>query len=508
MTEQATAVAGDENTAPAGGGVPKAAPARARREGLRRALRIGIIRDGRVVLERVLKGTSRVTIGKAPRNTLAIPFAFVPPAVTMFDVRDGRPHLRFVRGMDGRVAVGDEVLRLHEVAARKLARHEGNAWYLPLDEHSRGKVVLGDVNVLYQVVAQGAAAPQLDWRKSAPPWWQRLDRPLFLALFLSLLFQGGTAGYGRYWWEMTGQFLEKEEKEQRRRERISVEVVTRKPDKEPSVDLTPPESPAEEGQGAFSDAADEAPQPEDVAADAPPPPAGAAKREEDLDPAARYQRRLEHVKSDTILKFTGGGPRGTPVLGGSVTGDDLAAAAFGGGDPNFVAMDPGSTRMFRGVPAAAMAEGDGSGGGGGGYRKLSGKGGGKYTGAIKTGKVETAQKDPEVKVKVHVSGELGAKGGVGQLDKDAVASVFRRRRSAVRRCYEESLRTNPNVQGKVTIQFTIGTAGRITTISVTADTTGDSKVADCIMRNVKSWRFDPPERGSVTFSYPFVLSRG
>jgi len=80
--------------------------------------------------------------------------------------------------------------------------------------------------------------------------------------------------------------------------------------------------------------------------------------------------------------------------------------------------------------------------------------------------------------------------------------------SAIRICYERSLKVNPDVQGKVTIRFTIGRAGTITDIQITENTTGDAAIGTCIAQKVRAWRFSPPDEGEVTFSYPFLLQKG
>jgi len=97
-------------------------------------------------------------------------------------------------------------------------------------------------------------------------------------------------------------------------------------------------------------------------------------------------------------------------------------------------------------------------------------------------------------------------GGLGKLDGSSVTRVLRRRAGAFRACYERRRKVNPNLKGKVVIRFKIGTAGRIASIKVTGNSTGDSGVASCITGKVRSWRFPAPLHGSVTFTYPIVLS--
>ena len=109
------------------------------------------------------------------------------------------------------------------------------------------------------------------------------------------------------------------------------------------------------------------------------------------------------------------------------------------------------------------------------------------------------------KAKVRLHAERKA-GGRGTLSGAAVSRVFRRRASAFRICYERRLRVNPNLSGKVTLRFTIGSAGRITRIGVSSNSTGDRVLGTCIVGKVRAWRFPKPVGGSVTFTYPVMLN--
>ena len=477
-----------------------------------KVLRVGIIQGGRIVEERILRKVTPVSIGQSPRNTFAIPIAHLPASYSIFEVKGGQYQLRFVRGMEGRVSLDGDVVHLKTLVERKLVQASGKHYLYRLDEESRGKVVLGDITLLFQFVPPPPPVSKMQLPAVVTePWWRRIDGVFAAILAVSLLLQGGAVGGLEYWWTTIGQFEKKIRPRQNIREVLSVEIAQRVDEEETPLDtrlLEPADTDSEEETEAFSDDEEDLPTAEDLEIKVEPPKAmaeGAPKGGPagPDDAKKRYERQLTHVRQATILKFVGsagddsGGPPNTLAEG--ATGAKLSDAWRA--KSGVAVASPGEHRMYQGVPKAAKTE-DGD----GGYRKLASKG--KYTGEIKTGEVKTAQKGPEVKVKVRVGGELGSKTGVGQIDKQSVASVFLRRRSAIRRCYEASLRSNPDVQGKIIIQFTIGTAGRITNISVTSDTTGDGAIAQCIVGRVKGWRFDPPERGSVTFSYPFILSRG
>ena len=89
-----------------------------------------------------------------------------------------------------------------------------------------------------------------------------------------------------------------------------------------------------------------------------------------------------------------------------------------------------------------------------------------------------------------------------------MASAIKRRKTAIRRCYEEALRSDSGVGGKLLVEFTVGSRGRVTSSRVVKDTTKSSSVGSCLLRRLGQWRFPVPDDGnSVTVRYPFVFSR-
>ena len=78
---------------------------------------------------------------------------------------------------------------------------------------------------------------------------------------------------------------------------------------------------------------------------------------------------------------------------------------------------------------------------------------------------------------------------------------------AIKACYEQGLKRNQGLAGKVTVEFTIQPAGSLTGVKATENTLGDADVASCILGRIGTLRFQPgPTGGSVTFSYPFVFA--
>jgi TonB family protein len=98
-------------------------------------------------------------------------------------------------------------------------------------------------------------------------------------------------------------------------------------------------------------------------------------------------------------------------------------------------------------------------------------------------------------------------GGSGEFDAKLVTAEVKKRLRAIQICYEQQLRRNPGLQGKVVVEFTIEQSGTVSKATATANTTNDPAVASCVVDTVKRFRFNPgPEGGSVTYSYPFVFA--
>ncbi len=94
------------------------------------------------------------------------------------------------------------------------------------------------------------------------------------------------------------------------------------------------------------------------------------------------------------------------------------------------------------------------------------------------------------------------------LDMDAIAAVIARNSGQIRFCYEQGLQGDPNLSGRVAVNFTIGGNGSVTMANIGNSTLASKIVEDCIMLRLKSWKFPLPQGGvDVKVSYPFNLRR-
>jgi TonB family protein len=94
----------------------------------------------------------------------------------------------------------------------------------------------------------------------------------------------------------------------------------------------------------------------------------------------------------------------------------------------------------------------------------------------------------------------------GSLDKEIIRRIIRRHINEVKYCYQTELQANPNLYGRVMIQFTIMATGNVMSSNVQSSTMGNAKVESCIANAVRRWTFPKPKGGGIVIvSYPFVL---
>ncbi len=97
----------------------------------------------------------------------------------------------------------------------------------------------------------------------------------------------------------------------------------------------------------------------------------------------------------------------------------------------------------------------------------------------------------------------------GALDKDIIRRIVRAHINEVRYCYNQGLARDPSLTGRVAVQFTIGPTGKVPVAVVAKTSLTDRKVANCIAKAVKRWKFPkPPGGGNAVVTYPFVLTPG
>lgn len=96
---------------------------------------------------------------------------------------------------------------------------------------------------------------------------------------------------------------------------------------------------------------------------------------------------------------------------------------------------------------------------------------------------------------------------VGSLSKAEISREIRRNLPRFKHCYEKQLNSNPNLEGKVAVYFTIAPNGRVARASARESSMDNKKVVACTIKVMRSLEFPKPRGGGVVVvTYPFLFA--
>jgi TonB family protein len=97
----------------------------------------------------------------------------------------------------------------------------------------------------------------------------------------------------------------------------------------------------------------------------------------------------------------------------------------------------------------------------------------------------------------------------GSLDKEIIRRVIRRHINDVKACYERELAGQPDLGGRIEVEFTIGGTGQVVASTLADSTMGNRQVEACVVKAVREWEFPKPLGGGiVVVKYPFNFTPG
>jgi hypothetical protein len=94
----------------------------------------------------------------------------------------------------------------------------------------------------------------------------------------------------------------------------------------------------------------------------------------------------------------------------------------------------------------------------------------------------------------------------GHLPPELIQRTVRQNFGRFRMCYEQGLTRNPSLTGRVEVRFLIDSSGAVARASQGASDLPDSGVTSCIVKAFYGLSFPAPETGTVSVSYPLMLS--
>jgi hypothetical protein len=190
-----------------------------------------------------------------------------------------------------------------------------------------------------------------------------------------------------------------------------------------------------------------------------------------------------------LLNSGAGGDPSKPSARGNMWGDEIGDS-FGAGGLGLSGVGESGGRG-EGIGLGSVgAIGHGAGTGTGqGFGSGHGRLGGRHR-----------AKPPQVR--------MGATQVSGRLPPEVIQRIVRQNFGRFRLCYENGLRANPNLQGRVSVRFVIGRDGTISNVQNGGSDLPDSGVVSCVTRAFYGITFPQPEGGIVTVTYPILFTPG
>jgi TonB family protein len=446
-----------------------------------KVLRIGLVSNGRVMEERVIKQRTTVTVGPSEKSNFVLAAPQLAPQFKLFELIGADYHLNFLDGMTGRVALATGITDL--AALRGQARRVGNMYQVKLTEDARGKVVIGDTTFLFQFVApppvqprpqlplavQGGLANQIDWTL------------MVLVAFSFLLHFGFVGAMYSDWMDppvSEGSVADLVDM----MKSLAPPPVEDKPDEKPDDTKVADTKPTDKPTASNNKPSGGTPAAGGGAAG----PKGSSVSDAK---AAALSQQAEAMNMQMLAAFGG-----QSSVQGALNRSDVPPVDLSGAAQSSAGVAAGNGELKMGTGGAPVQGGGGKGNG------LSGIGG--------TTKGEGG------------SGQAGGGRDVGGPKGDAFASghsatvpvnnadrVIAGLRGRFRSCYQQGLNTDPNMEGKVVISAKIGPNGEVENASVASNQGLSSSVASCIQRAVRNAQFDAPGGSGSTLNIPVTFKK-
>lgn len=434
-----------------------------------KVLRIGLVREGRVLEERVVQRRVHVTVGASEKCTFVLPQRGLPSHFKLFELVEGQYVLNFLDDMTGRVALPTGISELQQLKGQVRRSSEGT-YQLRLTEDARGKVVIGDTTFLFQFVSPPPVQPKPQLPVAVLRGGASIDwRTTIIAAFA---FLGHFLAIGAMYSDWLDPVVDEE---------LSLAGLV------DSFDKLPPPPPVEEQVEEVQEDATETAEPtkEPVRKPSSGKPSEAKGSGGSMSAAevAALSNELDQLSMLTLGALSAVGPATAGVLqGGDVpTGALDAAAASNAG----VGVGGG---LKLGSGGGAIRPGQGGGLGSIGSTSKGTDGG--------TGTVQQVQ-GPKGNASVSSSVSVGSVSNA--------QSVIAGMRAGFRRCYQQALDQNPDIQGSIRLTIRVGPGGEVTGVSSSSSGNLPGSVIACVEARARAGQFAPPDGGSAIVEAPITL---
>ena len=430
----------------------------------------------------IVREGGEFTVGQRGDNDLTLYGKNYPKRHKLFLQRNGGFFIKLRPYIDGKISLDDSTLNIKELFLHDVLPRKGNDYLVKLSPRKQGFLIVGDAKIDFefkQIAVKPAAAPAFNMAAFS---WQRAALKsltsdlMFKAIFLFLVLLNAFIIYAFKDYKVN---LQAKFDIEKMPERLAKFII--KPP-EISVSATSSLSSAlDDSQGETKKKSDENEDSNQKGSARKP---GDRKRGGNPAASAGLLGLLagsgESGKSSSIVdalvdkglvadlnNIVGGGTHLKVTKGGSKNGNDPLDQLIGTGGSG--GIDDFLSAMEEDVPQV----------------KLN-----------KKAKVDL----------VKPSKMTGSAEALGRRTDSSVMQVVLSRQGRITYLYEKYLKRNPNLRGKVSIEFTIAANGFVTLATIIESTINHPELERDLLNLIKHLKFDPIPSGNVTTIFPFQFS--
>ena len=431
-----------------------------------KVIRLGVVRGGRVVEERIIKQRVTVTVGSSETAMFLVSAPAFPASFALFERVGDDYVLNVLEGMKGRLALADGITDLQSLRAQRVK----------LTGDSRGKVVIGDTTLLFQFVAPPPvqARPQLPLGVKSGLAGKSDWSLTFIAAFSFLVHFGVVGAMYSDWSDpIVGERLDVAGLVELM-SRIPPPPVVEVQEQSPSLATLPPKPVAPKAPTEPAKRSDQA------APNSPSASHGPLNNEK----SAALAARADAMQIQILVSLEGGPAVEGALRRSNIPGIDLSSAAE---KSSGAVRGDSELKTTSGGPTSATND-----------RGLSALGGPtKADGTVKDAGKQTATAGPTGVAEV---GRSTASVAVPNAD-GTVAGL----RGRFRSCYQTGLLSDASMSGKVLISAKIGPNGEVVSSDVATISGLSPSVAQCIAGVVKRATFSAPGGSGSTLQIPVTF---
>lgn len=428
----------------------------------------------------VVRQGGKFTIGQRGDNDLTLYGQHFPKRYTLISQKNGAYLLNIQPFIEGKISMQDSTLHIHDLLKHDILPRKGNDRFVKLTPGKQGTLSIGDVRIDFafkQIAVQESTLP----KTTVFSWHRAVVRNitsdlLFKFVFLFLLTLNILILYALKDYEVN---IEKKFDIEKMPERLAKFIIA------PPEEIIPVET---QSLAANTENAE----------------------------SSKDSKKNESTKSTENNRNRRSGRRG----GNRAASAGLLGLIGGTGSSNKSSsivdalVDKGLVADLQSIVGGGthlkVSKGDNK-NGEDPLDQLIGTGG---SGGIDDFLADMDEDMPQVtltkKAKVDLvkpSKRTGSAEALGHRPDQSVMNIIMRRQGRITYLYEKYLKRNPNLRGKISVEFVIAANGFVTSARIIESTVNHPQLERDIINLVKRLKFDPIPSGNVTMVFPFIFSK-